>query len=400
MKKYVDITSLNKLLIFALLGVLLSCSSAKSGQPDSKDEWADKLADAVMARNDSLAIYNNPPSIRWNYDLGMLGRAISELKDQDQHYFDYNKNYIDLFIDDKGDILTYREKEYNLDDLCAARNLLDLYTETNKEKYLIAIHKLLNQLQHQPRTSNGGYCHKEIYMHQIWLNSAYMVEPFLAQYAAEFDQPQWFDTVSFQLINTYNLTVDKKDGLLVHAWDESKNQNWADPVTGKSPHKWGRGMGWYTMGLVDVLQYFPEDHPGRKELESILQDVSKALLNVRDKETGLWYQILDEGDREYNYIETSASAMFIYSFAKGANLGVLPKKYWNIADESFDALVDNYIKTDIDNLPTLIHVSGSAGLGIKKHRDGSFEYYINQQQVDNDPKGMAPLIYAAVELKR
>lgn len=353
-----------------------------------------------MARNDSLAIYNNPSSIRWNYDLGMLGRAISELKSHGEKYFNYNKNYIDLFVEDDGDIQSYREQDYNLDDFCPARNLLDLYDETNKEKYLIAIHKLLDQLQHQPRTSDGGYCHKEIYKHQIWLNSTYMVEPFLAQYAAEFNQPQWFDTISFQLINTYNLTVDKKDGLMVHAWDEACKQNWADPITGKSPHKWGRGMGWYTMGLVDVLQYFPDDQPKRKELESILQNISKALLAVRDKETGLWYQILDEGDREYNYIETSASAMFIYSFAKGANLGILPKKYDKIAEASFDALVERYVKTDVDNLPTLVHVSGSAGLGIKKQRDGTFEYYINQKQVDNDPKGMAPLIFAAIELKK
>lgn len=363
-----------------------------------KENWALDLANAVMSRNDSLAIYNNPASVKWTYDLGMLGQAIEKVNSSDSRYFNYNKNFIDLFVNENGSISTYKSTDFNLDDFCPAKSLLDLYQKTGDEKYSRAIDTIMLQLKNQPRTSNGGYCHKRIYDHQIWLNSSYMLEPFLAQYAHDFNQPQWYDTICFQLINTYNLTVDSNDGLMVHAWDETRKQNWADPVTGKSPNKWGRGMGYYAMALVDVLAYLPKDHPERKELETMLKDISKSLLKVRDKSTGLWFQILDKGDKEYNYIESSCSAMFIYAFAKGVNLGILPEKYKEIASESFLNLAKNCVKTDVDQLPTLTHISGPAGLGIKVLRDGSFEYYINQQQIDNDPKGVAPLIMAAVEL--
>ena len=90
--------------------------------------------------------------------------------------------------------------------------------------------------------------------------------------------------------------------------------------------------------------------------------------------------------------------MFIYAFAKGVNMGVLPSKYKSIARESFLSLTEHFIKIDKDSLPTLTNVCGQAGLGGKHHRDGSFEYYINQEQIDNDPKGIAPLIMAAYEL--
>ena len=395
-----NIKFIRSLIIVGVCGIFMACSPKSSKDSETTNDWAIRLADAVMTRNDSLAIYNNPSSIQWNFSLGMLGQAIAQLADKDPRYYNYNKNYIDLFVQADGTILTYDQQDYNLDNFCPAKSLIDLYEETGQDKYLLAIRNVLHQLQMQPRTGNGGYCHKAIYDHQIWLNSAYMLEPFLAQYAAVFNEPQWFDTVAFQLNNIYQLTVDESDGLMVHAWDENHSQSWADPKTGKSPNKWGRGMGWYAMGLVDALEFFPEDHPQRETLVNILQNVSKALLKVRDKETGLWYQILDKGDREYNYIETSASAMFIYVFAKGADMGVLPARYKELASQLFQSLVDRYIKTDVDHLPTLTHVSGSAGLGVKLHRDGSFEYYINQQQVDNDAKGMAPLIFAAIEMNK
>ncbi|MFA9388296.1 MAG: glycoside hydrolase family 105 protein [Prolixibacteraceae bacterium] len=387
------------LTILVWLGFLGACSSGMSSQTTNKDDWALKLADAVMSRNDSLAIYNNPSSINFHYDLAMLGQAIEELGSTDVRFSNYNKNFVDLFIREDGSVATYKEEDFNLDNYSGAKSLLELYQQTSDKKYRLAIERLIDQLHYQPRTGNGGYCHKEIYMHQIWLNSAYMLDPFLARYARDFKQTQWFDSACFQLTNTYQILVDKKDGLMFHAWDETHKQIWANPQTGKSPNKWGRGMGWYTMALVDVLEYLPVDHPERKVLKKILTEVSISLLKVRDKDTGLWFQILDQGDREYNYIETSCSSMFIYTFAKGANLGVLPEEYKEIALESFNSLTARYIKTDADLLPTLTHICGPAGLGVKLHRDGSFEYYINQQQIDNDPKGVAPLIMAAIELK-
>lgn len=385
------------ILMILLLGTLLACSTSHKVKPDV-EKWSVKLADAVMSRNDSLAIYNNPSSIKWTYDIAMLGQAIASVDSGSALYFNYYKAYIDLFVKRDGSIETYKQTDYNLDNFNPAKELLVLYKATGDEKYKQAIQNMMNQLVSQPRVDNGGYCHKAIYDQQIWVNSQYMLSPFLAEYAHDFNQPEWYDSVCFQLENTYHLTVDKSDGLLYHAWDCAKRQPWADGQTGLSPNKWSRGMGWYMMGLVDVLEFLPANHYKRNTLIAILEESSEALLTVRDKETGLWYQILNLGDKEFNYIETSGSAMFIYAFAKGANLGVLPARYREVAVESFNSLVTNFVKVDIDGLPSLTHISGSAGLGVKLHRDGSFEYYINQTQIDNDPKGMAPLIMAAKEL--
>ena len=192
----------------------------------------------------------------------------------------------------------------------------------------------------------------------------------------------------------------KKTGLLYHAWNENKEQKWADPETGRSPHFWGRAIGWYLMAIVDVLDYLPQDEPGRDKLISILNNESEALLKVRDKKSGLWYQVLDMGGREGNYLEASCATMFTYAFVKGANKGYLPEKFLSIAKDSFNKIIEYHVKIDDNGFIDLYHTCAGAGLGGDPYRDGTYEYYISESQRINDYKGYGPLIFSAVELEK
>ena len=234
----------------------------------------------------------------------------------------------------------------------------------------------------------------------MWLDGLYMASPFLARYARDFNQPKWFDEVIFQLQEVYKNTLDAKTGLVYHAWDESREQRWCNPETGQSKHFWSRATGWYMMAMIDVLDYLPEDHPGRQSIIEILNKLSEALLKVRDEKTGLWYQVLDRGGDEGNYLEASGTAMFIYTFAKGAKMGYLDKRYLEIAEKAFDSMVENMVKTGDDGLPVLTNTCGACGLGGDPYRDADYNYYITEKQIDNDQKGVAPFILAAIELNK
>jgi len=234
----------------------------------------------------------------------------------------------------------------------------------------------------------------------MWLDGIYMASPFLTRYARDFNQPGWFDEVTFQIQEIYNRTLDTQTGLLYHAWDESRQQRWCNPETGQSKHFWSRATGWYMMALVDVLDYLPEDHPGRPAIIEIFNNLSAALVNVQDSETGLWYQVLDQGLREGNYLEASGSAMFIYAFAKGAKNGYLDQKYMKIAQNAFDQMVEVMVTTGDDGLPVLTNTCGACGLGGNPYREGDYQYYISEKRIDNDQKGVAPFILAAIELNK
>jgi unsaturated rhamnogalacturonyl hydrolase len=234
----------------------------------------------------------------------------------------------------------------------------------------------------------------------MWLDGIYMGSPFMARYAKEFNQPHWFDELGFQIKLIYDKTVDEETGLLYHAWDESREQCWCNPETGQSKHFWSRAMGWYVMAIVDVLDDLPENHKDRNELIDIVNQVCNALIKVQDPKTGLWYQVLDMGEREGNYIEGSGSAMFIYTFAKGAKNGYLPERFLAIANKSFDALIEVLVIEGEDGLPTITNVCGGCGLGGNPYREADYAYYINEKRIDNDQKGVAPLILAAIELNK
>src|SRR4029077_3556443 len=94
-----------------------------------------------------------------------------------------------------------------------------------------------------------------------------------------------------------------------------------------SSNFWGRGMGWYAMALVDVLDFLPKDHPARKNLIAQVKKTSAGIVKWQDKESGLWWQVLDQGGREGNYLEATASCMFVYSMAKAVNRGYLSPDY-------------------------------------------------------------------------
>ncbi|HEY6956470.1 MAG TPA: glycoside hydrolase family 88 protein [Flavisolibacter sp.] len=360
--------------------------------------YAAEIANTVMTVwKDSMS--NGRPA-RWTYDQSVILRGIEGLwrETGEKKYFDYIQKSMDFFVDDNGNIRTYRPDEYTLDNVAPGKNLMLLYNVTGKEKYLKAVQTLRKQLQEQPRTKEGGFWHKKVYPSQMWLDGLYMAEPYYADYAKTFHEDTAFNDIARQFILMDKNAIDKKTGLLYHGYDESRQQKWADKSTGRSPNFWARAMGWYGMGLVDVLELFPVNHPERKELVQILNSYAKAVSKVQDAKTGLWWDVLDMPGKEKNYLEASASSMFVYTLAKGVRLGYLPQSYLAIAKKGYDGILKTFIKTEkgLTNLHGTVSVSG---LGGNPYRDGSFDYYMSEKVVVNDPKGVGAFIQAANEME-
>jgi len=309
------------------------------------------------------------------------------------------RKWVDHFVTSHGEVLTYRAQDFNLDQINPGKLLFPLYRLTGDERYAQAIRLLINQLKDQPRNRSGGFWHKQIYPHQMWLDGLYMAEPFYAEYAHIFNEPAIFDDIIHQFTLIEKHTRDPQTGLLYHGWDESRSQAWADPGTGCSPNCWGRAIGWYVMALVDVLDYLPIDHAGRTSLISILQRLAEALVRFQDEATGLWYQVVDAADRPGNYRESSVSAMLTYGFAKAVRLGYLDPQYLVAAQRAYRGLLENMIRVDAFGAVTLEGTCSVAGLGGAPYRDGSFEYYVNEPVAANDFKGVGPFILAALELE-
>lgn len=380
----------------SLIWVLVSCS-----KPDPIF-YATKVSDAFLARNtDHIITYNeNREKHKWHYEQGLMLTALNEqyLATNDEKYLEFIKQNIDLYVNEEGEIETYKPKTFKLDDIVPGRALLILYEKTGNKKYWIALEKLVDQLHNQPRTSEGGFWHKKIYPYQMWLDGLYMALPFYGQYAKLTNDPSIYDDIILQFKLMQDAAHDEKTGLLFHGWDEKRAQKWADPETGLSKSFWARAMGWYMMALVDVLDVIPEGHSGRDFLIGQLQTYSKNLVKYRDKNSGVWYQVLDQAEREGNYLESSSTAMFMYAFAKGANSGYLSKDYLSLAMDIFSDFNAQFISYDSNGYINIEQTCSSAGLGGKNDRDGSFEYYLSEPIRKNDCKALGPYIMASLEL--
>ncbi|MFW5656066.1 MAG: glycoside hydrolase family 88/105 protein [Bacteroidota bacterium] len=390
----------------ALVIMSASCTSFAKNKTETTENFDSNTAYGVLMGNTVLEEYpeiwtiedRNEP--KWSYTYGLLSMAMLELyeKTGTEAYYRYAKGYADTLIDGTGHIKTYKKEDYNIDHINSGRILFTLYEKTGDQKYKRAIDTLRSQLTLHPQTEIGGFWHKKRYPHQMWLDGVYMGAPFYAQYAQQYNEPDKFDEIAAWIMNVEKVTRDPETGLLYHAWDESKQQAWADKETGCSPHFWGRAMGWYSMGLVDVLDYFPKQHEKYDSIVAIIQRLAEAIVKYQDEETGVWYQVLDQGTREGNYLEGSVSSMFSYFLLKSINNGYINSDtYMDNAKMAYRGTINNLMVVDADSTLTLTPVCAVAGLGGSPYRDGSYEYYVNEQLRDNDPKAVGPFILAALE---
>lgn len=363
-------------------------------------QWSQKMAETVMTVwKDSLSMSAGRP-VRWSYDQGVVLKGIEGLwkNTADKKYYDYIQKSMDFFVQDDGSIRTYKQDDYNIDNVLCGRNLLFLYKATLNQKYLKAVQLLRDQLRTHPRTAEGGFWHKKVYPYQMWLDGLYMAQPFYAEYAATFHEDTAFNDIAHQFMLMELHARDAKTGLLFHGYDESRAQKWADKTTGRSPLVWARAMGWYGIAMVDALEWFPANHPKRDSVIGILNRFATAVANYQDKTNGLWWDIVDMPGRDKNYVEASASSMFVYALAKGVRLGYLPGKFRTVAQKGYDGIIRQFIKTENGqvNLQGTVSVSG---LGGSPYRDGSFAYYMSEKVVVNDPKGVGAFLQAGNEIE-
>ena len=397
--------------------LLLTChglAAQQTVQPERRNAehgtaWSERMVASVMATHpDSIAYTKEGKDARWEYETGVVLRGIEQVwyRTGDARYFNYIKKNMDRYVTPDGGIRTYKFDEFNIDHVTPGRALLLLAQQTlpGKEKYRKAADLLRKQLQQQPRTKEGGFWHKNRYPYQMWLDGLYMAEPFYAEYSLLYnrsDGPELknFDDIINQFVWMEKHARDERTGLLYHGWDESRQQKWANPQTGKSPNFWSRAMGWYAMALVDVLDYIPPTHPRRGEVIAILQRLMPAVVKYQDPTAGGWFQVTDKMGAKGNYLEASGTGMFVYALAKGVRLGYLPAPMMAYARKGYDGMLKNFISTDERGLIHLEKTVSVSGLGGDPYRDGSYEYYLSEPLRQDDLKGVGPFIMASVEIE-
>ena len=398
-------------------------------------EW---MTRSEMQRSPKSYLLDFSTRPKWSYVMGIELEAMLDtwLRYGGDDIRDYCREYTDTLIDTDGRIRGYNLLDYNLDNIRTGHFVTRMYQLWPEPKNLVALKTLMKQLQEQPRTrTDDVYWHKAIYAWQVWLDGIFMGLPFRCLTApivnskssasnvkrtSFYDRGIYDDAVN-QLTATYARTLDPATGLNRHAYDETRHAFWADSITGLSQHCWARAQGWFTMALVEVLDALPEDYPRRHEVVSLLQKDLEAVVSCQDKQTGLWYQVMDTPGREGNYLESTASCMFAYALLKAYRKGYVGAKYREAGIKAYRGIIRNFIRVNADQTISLTTCCAVAGLGPaatpeveaamrqvnpkgtvreNRRRDGSFAYYLSEPVRDNDAKGIGPFIWASLEMEQ
>jgi unsaturated rhamnogalacturonyl hydrolase len=389
--------------LLGVLPLLAACASAPpvatlpaKFQDATPLEWSVRMANSEMARL--------PAQPKWDYTNSLLALSLLKLGERtgDPAYAAYAQKVVLDCINANGVIAGYRPAEYQLDGIAPGKVVLAFYQKNPEPRLLTALHALRQQLATQPRTASGGFWHKQVYPDQMWLDGIFMAAPFYAQYGRDFMEMKDFDDVAKQILLVGEHTYDPKTGLFYHGWDESKTQFWANKETGLSPNFWGRAVGWYAMGIVDTLEFLPLEQPQRAQLIELLHRLAAGVARWQDPKTGVWWQVLDQGNRPGNYLEATASCQFVCALAKAVNHGYLPReKYLGVIERGYAGILREFVTTDAAGRLSLTKCCSVAGLGPANNpkRNGTFEYYISEPVVNNDLKGIGPFILAGLELE-
>ena len=385
------------------------------------DNYSQWLTFSEMKRVPQSYMLDFAKKPRWSYVMGIELEAMLDtyLKYGGDDIRKYCQLYTDTMINTKGEIRTYKLEDYNLDQIRTGHFVARMYEKYPEAKNLAAMKTLMKQLDKQPRTKEGVYWHKAIYAYQVWLDGIFMGLPYRCLTALMLLKPKKaqriYDDAVNQISKTYERTLDPKTGLNRHAWDETHEMFWADKETGLSQHCWGRAQGWYTMALIELLDAMPEDYERRGEVIELLRKDLDAVIKWQDKETGLWYQVMDQPGRKGNYLESTCSSMFAYVLMKATNKGYLGDKYFLAGKKAYQGILKNFIRVNADKTISLTNCCAVAGLGpgmseaVKKaapnvkenkRRDGSYDYYLSEPVRDNDAKGVGPFIWASLEYEK
>ena len=312
-------------------------------------DYAKNACGTMMLQYDASELY--PVAIkegisRYSFQQGifLLGMYNTYKLCNEKRYLNYILEWVDVVTDSEYKVkfnewFTEDQTRETLDAYQPIALLARLCGETGDSSYLKTVEYIKENFATYPKTRDGILWHISWVPHQVHLNSVYMMCPSLCWYGRLTGDENYYDIAADQAIQIYRKLRDDKTGLIRRSYDESKTAEWADPETGLATEVWGRALGYYVMGLVDMLEILPETHPCREELIKILKDTIDAVAKYQDG-TGIWYQIVDLGNTNGNWLEISSSCMFVYTMAKAINLGIISGDYEEKVIKGYSGIID------------------------------------------------------------
>jgi unsaturated rhamnogalacturonyl hydrolase len=411
---------MKKLVFLIVCSMMLSATQAQSKEQTEAilrkissriiDETSYKFIDTKTGQTyDSLAGVPFSLNIKiqsryndWHYTNGVLNIALMELGNQlhDLQYENYVLKNME-FIFNPGN-LNYLHRQYDtvlkqengldkvsrlsnymfyrmirLDDYgTMAASLIDLYQRQKnpafKQYFDKAVHTLENA---EPRLKDGTIARYFPHTMTVWADDLYMSVSLLARMGKLTGDTKYFDDAVKQVLQFHKYLWDNNKQIYYHCYYTDKRHN--------GVAYWGRCNGWMMMAQADLLSNLPQNYPKRALLLKMFQQEAIGIARYQSQ-SGLWHQLLDKTD---SYEETSCSAMFTFSIARGVNRGWLELDFAQVANFGWKGILSKI--TEEGDVTAICPGTGIAP---------SLPVYYSRPQEKNTPMGEGPVLRAGAEI--
>ena len=345
-------------------------------------DWGKALVNSTMAR------FPDARSLPWRYPraLFLYGQYQLYLRTGNLSYLNYLKRWAEAHVDDAGNMFfdaAHRDPvdlSAELDHLLPGRLMIILHSLTGQQKYRLAAQKLRQRFDVWPRTSDGGLWHRWSLTGQLWADGTYMALPFLIEYGRAYGDREYAENEAAQQLLIYGRHLQDTAAACFSTPTTRMAVSWANPTTLRSPEYWCRGMAWYGVALVEVLELLPTSHTSRAELLERLNRFATGIVRYQDGATGRWFEVVDKGNLADNWLETSCSAMFAYVLGRGIERGFIPASFHDAAARGYQGVL-NTISKGTDGRTNLVETVIGTGVG-------DLAYYLARPRLTNDWHGL------------
>ncbi len=331
------------------------------------------------------------PYNQWSYWNGVLAIAmvrLSEVTGNNEYQKYAIKNYRFIY-----DNLEYFQKQYEADykwtsfyqyfrlsllDDCGAMaaGLCDVWGHDKDNRYMPYLERAANYIMNEEKRIEDGTFVRDFPREMtLWADDLYMSVPFLARMYRIKGDSKYLETAITQVKNFRKYLYNENNGLYYHCWYSDNQQN--------GVAHWGRCNGWVMMANVELLKLMPDNHPDKKEVLEILEEQIIGISRHQDY-TGMWHQVINRAD---SYLESSATAMFVYGIATAVNNGWIASSYASIAQNGWAGLSEKIIETgEVEDI--------CVGTGIRDN----ISFYYDRPVKLNDIHGLGAVILAGSEM--
>jgi len=228
----------------------------------------------------------------------------------------------------------------------------------------------------QYRLDDGTFARQRPQASSLWADDMYMGIPALAEMGHLTGDKTWFDDAASNVLTMAQRLFNERNGLFTHGW----NANNPDAPR----FYWARANGWAVLSMSDLLDVLPKDHPAYPKVLAQLRASLRGIAELQSG-TGLWHQMIDRND---SYLETSATAIFVYVYAHAINEGwISPTTYGSIAQAGWIGL------------STRINAKGQVeGTCVGTTFASDQVYYYNRPVSVDAMHGYGPVLLAGAEM--